>query len=167
MPDPSNSYVTDATFNGGKITLTVRVDSFTAGDYVEISGHATQSSGAFANYYSIEEVPADPADPASPATPADAATPASPATPAGTAAPPAVYTPKTVTVTADPVPPQRFLPSEDITVVVRVAKVWVTVLGGQNQSRAKGSKPAETPPDTHWNIIRQVTDMKGNFDYSS
>jgi hypothetical protein len=139
MPDPSsNSYVTDATFGGGKITLTVRVDNFSPGDYVEISGHATQSSGAFANYYSIEEVP----------------------NPTNTVAV------NTVTVTAVPVPPQRFIPWEDVTVVVRVAKIWVTVLGGASQPGTPTRPPAVTPPQTVWNVIRQVTDMKGNFDYT-
>ena len=149
MPSPSNSYVTSATFNAaGQIELTVRVDNFPPGDYVEISGHATQTSGAFANYYSIEVVPALPANTSNPANP------------------PAANAPNTVTVTADPVPPQRFLPNEDVTVVVRVAKVWVTVLGGQPQPKPAWSQPPPTPPQTVWNVVRQVTDMKGNFDYT-
>ena len=39
-----NAYVTSAKFTGGKIELTVVVDDYKSGGYVEISGQATQTA---------------------------------------------------------------------------------------------------------------------------
>jgi hypothetical protein len=61
-----NAYVTSAKFTGGKIELTVVVDDYKSGGYVEISGQATQANGAFANFYNIEEVPPTPICPPTP-----------------------------------------------------------------------------------------------------
>jgi hypothetical protein len=131
MPDPSNSYVTSATITStGQIEITVKVNDFESGGHVEISGHATQSGGAFANYYAILPVP----DP----------------DPDGV---------KSVKATAVPVPPQRFRQSEEITVVVRVAKVWVTVLGGPDP----GVIGATDPPV--WPKVKQVVDLNGGAMY--
>jgi hypothetical protein len=47
-------YVTGVTFNGGKIVLTVLLDTFLANKPVEISGFATQNSGGFATFYAIQ-----------------------------------------------------------------------------------------------------------------
>jgi hypothetical protein len=107
-----NSYVTSAKITGGKIRLTVRVDDFKPEDdtaeYVEISGQATQTAGAFANFYDIQQVPATPNGPADPGDP-----------------------PGTrhyeIYVTGAPIPHQ--FTDKDVTVVMRVAKVWLTVLG--------------------------------------
>ena|SRR5215471_18919241 len=111
-----NSYVTSAKITGGKIQLTVRVDDFKPEDntaeYVEISGQATQTAGAFANFYDIQQVPPKPN------APADADDPP------GTVG--AVH--YEIDVTGAPIP-HRFTVDEDVTIVMRVAKVWLTVLG--------------------------------------
>jgi hypothetical protein len=53
-------YVSAVTFIGGEIVLTVLLDEDLAGQRVEISGYATQSSGAFVNFYDIQPVSASP-----------------------------------------------------------------------------------------------------------
>jgi hypothetical protein len=135
MP-PTNSYVTSATITGGKIALTVRVDDFPVDEYVEVSGHATQSGGAFANFYDIRQVPKD-------------------------EDPKLGY--RYVTVATDPIPPQRFREDQDVTVVLRVAMVWLTVLGGgSSQVETTSQDRIKTAQEnTTWGRIRQVSDMNG------
>jgi hypothetical protein len=107
-----NSYVTSAKITGGKIQLTVRVDDFKPEDntaeYVEISGQATQTGGAFANFYDIKQVPPEPNVAADPKVSGDTSH-------------------YEVCVTGAPIPHQ--FKDEPVTVVMRVAKVWLTVLG--------------------------------------
>lgn len=134
MPD---SYVTEATFTpGGPITLKVMVTDFAPGEYLEISGHATQTGGAFANYYEIQPVPAN--------VDADGD--------------------RYVTVTAQPIPPQKFYNDEDVTVVLRVARVWVTVLGKLPNQDTYTQPPAAQGAAT-WNVVRQVADINGGAKY--
>lgn len=106
-PPPSNSWVTrvDLTTDAaGKISiaLTVQVDDFIPGETVEISGQATQESGAFANYYDTKLVPQP--DPANGGH-------------------------QNVTVTTQPLPQHPFVAGQNVTVALRVSRVWVTVLG--------------------------------------
>lgn len=139
MPDPSNSFVTSAAFTTDaqsvtQIALAVQVDDFVEGETVEISGQATQIGGAFANYYDIQKVPA-------------AVT--------GTDGKPH----KTVTVTTHPIPEFPFVEGQQVTVVLRVSRVWVTVLGLQ-----PGISPESTTPagnNTTWAPPTVVTSLAG------
>ena len=92
------SYVTKAELENNNIVLTVQVDDFTAGEAVEISGQATQNDAALATFYAIQKVPGPDSSEHS-------------------------Y----LTVTADP-GDTKFEADQPVTVVARVAKVWVTVL---------------------------------------
>jgi hypothetical protein len=142
----SNSWVTKAQMTpGGKIQLTVQLDDFDPGGTVELSGQATQTDGAFANFYEIVKVPDKDA--------------------AGHS-----Y----VSVATSPLPPHKFRKDQDVTVFLRAAKVWVTVLG-------TGDGPTPTPPPTStststststadpnkagvgdgWGKVRQMSDLDG------
>jgi hypothetical protein len=109
-----NAYVTSAEFTGGKIKLTVVVDDFESGGYVEISGQAAQTNGAFADFYNIKKVPSKPILLPDPNVPGG--------------------TPHYVVyVSAAPVQGKDFKKNLDVTTVMRVARVWLTVLG-KNQA---------------------------------
>jgi hypothetical protein len=144
-PPPSNSWVTSATFTTDnaeqlQISLTVQVDDFLSGQTVEISGHATQENGAFANYYDIQKVP-------DPVTGADG------------------KSHKNVTVTTHPLPPNNFMQGQPITIVLRVSKVWVTVLTAQAPGTTvfTTSDPAKPAVDgTTWNYISVVSSIDGD-----
>jgi hypothetical protein len=105
------SYVPKAELKDDKILLTVQVGDFQPGEAVEISGQATQNNGALATFYDIQNAPAinNSGD---------------------TAAQP--YSASSLTVEAHPVDATLFEAGfeagEPVTVVARVAKVWVTVL---------------------------------------
>jgi hypothetical protein len=60
MPFMPHPYVTKVTFKDGQIVLTVQVDEFVPYGYVEISGSATQNSGALATFNGIEPLKANP-----------------------------------------------------------------------------------------------------------
>jgi hypothetical protein len=136
MPD---SYVTSAAFTTDaqsvtQIALAVQVDDFNEGETVEVSGHATQIGGAFANYYDVKKVPAA-------VTGADG------------------KPHKTVTVTTHPIPEFPFVEGQQVTVVLRVSRVWVTVLGPQ-----AGISPASTNPagnNTTWAPPTVVASIDG------
>ena len=147
----ANSYVTSAKLTGGKMKFSVIVDDFEANEYVEISGSATQSGGAFASIYELAKVPAK----------ANNANGES-----------------SVDVTAVPLPPWEFRKDQDVTVVIRVAKVWVTVLAEEStqlspqQIRAM-SEPSWQwqPPEgqaqvahdgTKWNQVKEVSEIHGD-----
>ena len=100
-----DSYVSRAELESNKIVLTVHVSDFQPGEAVEISGQATQDNAAFAPFYEIKNIPG---------------------TNTGAAAHPNGNS--LLTVTAAPVDAEKFEAGKDITVVARVAKVWVTVL---------------------------------------
>ena len=131
MPD---SYVTSARVTNGKIQLSVRVDEFEASEYVELSGQATQTGGAFANIYDIQQVPATPNVPADPNVPNDTDH---------------YY----IYVTGAPIPHQ-FRNDQAVTVVMRVARVWLTVLGAP-----RGPQP-ETG-DLTWSKPLRVVQLAG------
>ena len=110
MPHP---WVYSATVTGTNISFNVEVTDLkntqgvdTAGG-IEITGEATQVNGAFAPISCITDIanatPGDPSDPEQ----------------AGRFF---------VNVEATPTPDQSFDPNEDVTVFVRLSKVWVTVL---------------------------------------
>jgi len=111
-PYKAHPYVDKVSQNGDQIDLRVEVTDFkTTEGGIEISGQATQNSGAFASFSQIVDLAT-----ATVEKETDAATGVE-------------YW--FVTVTADTVPPHKFMLDKDITVFVRVAKVWVTVLGEQ------------------------------------
>jgi hypothetical protein len=132
MPLMSPPYVTSAKFTGGKMTFSVLVDNFEANEYVEISGYATQTYGAFANIYKIALVPPN--------------------------VPPAQAS---VDVTVDPGPEKQFRKDQDVTVFVRVAKVWVTVLGEHNSGPQTEVTDQGANDGTTWDVVRQVSEMYG------
>lgn len=119
----SDSFVTSAELTtdatGTQIALTVQVDNFESGKTVEISGHATQADGAFANYYDLRQVPA--ADPGNGGH-------------------------KVVTVTTRPIPPSQFGQDQEVTVVLRVSMVWATVLQTQATSATTSGNTMWGPP---------------------
>jgi hypothetical protein len=119
-PAPSNPFVTSATIKNDMIELSIDVTDYSAGTYVEISGSATQTSGAFANFYDIQETPTEPNDPKDPEKK------------------------RYVFVSAHPLPPNTFRADEDVTVVIRVGRAWLTVLGkglpGDTSTSGKGAR---------------------------
>jgi hypothetical protein len=106
MPHP---WVYSVTITGNKLSCHVEVsDLQTTVGAIEISGITTQVNGAFAPIYRIIDIPSEPnGDPKDPDQ-------------AGR---------YFVDVEADPTADHPFTDHEDITVFVRVSKVWVTVLG--------------------------------------
>jgi hypothetical protein len=149
MPLMPDSYVTSAKIVNGKIQLEVQVDQFAAqahqfddGQYVEISGQATQTSGAFANIYDIQQVPAGPnGDPEIPDEKDH------------------YY----VYVSGAPIPHQ-FREDGDVTVVLRAARVWLTVLGSRSDRGGATSvnEDGTTPPapdGTTWDRDPRVVQL--------
>ena len=126
----SHGFVTSATLQNGKITFSVGVYEFKAGEPVEISGYATQTNGAFVNIYQIKQVP-DMADPA-------------------------------VDVTVDPQSGQQFSQDDEITVVIRAAKVWVTVLGSTPPQEGLGAETRSADASITWDNVQVVTRMNGD-----
>jgi hypothetical protein len=137
MPEP---YVTSATITGGKIVLSVRLDEFKPNEYVEISGQATQINGAFAYFYDIQQVPAEPNVLADPSVPNDTDH-------------------YDVDVTGAP-SPHQFRGDQDVSVVARVARVWLTVLGGQPSQTGSGQGDA-APDGATWKEKR-VSQINGS-----
>ena len=137
MPHP---YVTTATITSDLIEITVEFDYAESSTYVEVSGSATQSGGAFANFYDIKETTASPG-PAGPYP--------------------------TVSVSAHPLPPQKFRKDEDVTFVIRVAKVWLTVLGPQGSPTTSTSEadPAQQAGEgMTWNVVRRQSVLNDGGD---
>jgi hypothetical protein len=114
MPRP---YVSAVTFISGQVVLTVQLDEYLAGQPVEISGYATQNSGAFANFYSIQTAGKNPDG--------------------------------TVVMYVKATPEKAFIAGEDVTVSLRAAKVWVTVLSGISPA----GTPAKATEGTTWNNV--------------
>jgi hypothetical protein len=112
------------------IEITVELDYPDSGSYAEVSGSATQTSGAYANFYDIKE-----------ATP-------------GLTGPTGPY--PTVTASAHPLPPNKFKNNEDVTFVIRVSKVWLTVLG-PNQGSYTASAGSVAEEGTTWNQLKKVS----------
>lgn len=84
----------------GSISLTVEILGFEPNAPVEISGNATQASGAVATFYDVQSLPGD-HDPVNGSR---------------------------LKVIAFPVPSREFQIGEAITVVARAAEVWVSNL---------------------------------------
>jgi hypothetical protein len=133
MPHP---YVDKATVANNKITLRVEVSDFGAtGGLVEVTGQATQTGGALAII---------------------SATPQVPATPNGDPDDPKDKDRYFVDVTADAIPPHQFRKDQDVTVFVRVSRVWVTVLGEQSTSAPIPSNTISIANDgTTWDQVRE------------
>jgi len=114
----------------------VIVDDFDPGDYVEISGAATQVGGAFAMIHKVEPVPNKPTDPEAEAS---------------------------VDVTVDPCSDKQFRKDQDVTVYIRIAKIWVTVLGEGPPSDKTGQPDQGIPVDegTMWGHVRHVGQLYG------
>jgi len=113
---------------GDLIEIGVDASNYVTGDYIEISGHATQTGGAFANFYDIKEVD----DPST-----------------------SVY------VQAHPLPPNQFKKSEDVTIVVRVGKVWLTVLGRPYDKTQEGEAAED---GTRWDQLRKWSEVNRSSD---
>jgi hypothetical protein len=132
MPFP---YVKSATIKNNTIELTVELDYPDSGSYLEVSGSATQTGGAYANFYTIGEaipVRADPSDPKEPRP--------------------------TINVSAHPLPPNNFRKGEDVTFVIRVAKVWLTVLGPDKP----GLEPETATEGATWSVLKRWSHVNGD-----
>jgi hypothetical protein len=129
MPHP---WVYSATITGSKISCHVEVSDLSATvGAIEISGIATQVNGAFAPIYRIIDIPKGPnGDPDDPDQ----------------------ENGYFVDVVADPTADHPFRDDEDVTVFVRVSKVWVTVLGpGSDDDRQKSNEIGQPkPPGPTW-----------------
>jgi hypothetical protein len=137
MPHP---YVISAKITGGKIELGVLVDGFEPAEYVEISGQATQTNGALANFYDIKDVPDKPNVPADPSIPNDTDHYC-------------VY----VSAPLLPNSPKKFSKDLDVTTVFRVAKLWLTVLGEHGEVLGDQPPPQEAGDGTMWDIVKAVS----------
>jgi hypothetical protein len=135
MPHP---FVTTATVKDDLIEITVEFDYSDSGTYVEVSGSATQSGGAFANFYDIAET-----------TP-------------GLTGPTGAF--PTVNVSAHPLPPNNFRKDEDVTFVIRVSKVWLTVLGPQGSTTSTEDPGVPADQGTTWNVVRKQSHLDDDDD---
>jgi len=124
----SHPYVISAEIKGNFIEIGVDASNYVAGDYIEISGHATQTGGAFANFYAITEVE----DPSI-----------------------------SVPVQAHPLPPNQFRASEDVSIVVRVGKVWLTVLGRPYDKTQEGQAAKN---GTRWDQLKKWSEVNRSSD---
>ena len=134
-----NSLVTGAEIDDDdNIVLSIDVGAFKSGEYVEVSGYATQTTyetsvdGGFATFSEIREIEL----------------------------PNSSDTAK-LTVTAKPT--REFQQDLDVTVAVRVSKVWVTVLSAEKGPRSQ-IQPQAAGPYWAWGEIKGVG---GPDEYSS
>jgi len=134
MPHP---YVTSAEIKGNFIEIGVEADDYQPGSYIEVSGHATQTGGAFANFYDIKEVPA-------PAPSRDGKDHSD------------VY------VQAHPLPPNQFRETEAVSIVIRVGKVWLTVLGRTYDPTLPHGTPAGD--GTRWDQLIKWSEVNRDSD---
>lgn len=129
MPPPYVTRVSSSAANSD-ITFTVLLDGLeenvTEEEFIEITGAATQVGGAFAMINRIVRAPTNVDD-------------------KGTGS---------VDVTATPSPDRKFRQDLDVTVFLRVSRVWVTVLGkGQADRDPKHPDPIR-PGEHRWGIPR-------------
>jgi len=129
MPPP---YVTKVSSSAttGQMTFTVLIDGLeedvTEEEFIEVTGAATQVGGAFAMINQVVNSPTNVDD-------------------KGTGS---------VDVTVTPSPAKKFRPDLDVTVFLRVSRVWVTVLG-QGQADRNSEHPEIIPAGEHrWGIPR-------------
>jgi hypothetical protein len=110
----------------GSIQVTIEVDAFMPGQSVEISGYVAQNHGAFAAFNDFQTINTKLGETAN------------------------------LTVPATPAPESdEFQRGDDVTVFLRTAKVWVTVLG-EGQAQQSGISPNKAVPGTVWGRIRGV-----------
>ena len=123
-PPPVHPYVDSVSMaSRDAITLSVEVTDFaTTKGELEISGTATQEGGAFATFTQVVDFDKEAAE-EDDGWFAD--------------------------VTAKTIPPVQFDPDKAITVFVRVARVWVTVLG-----QDAAANPYTTGSTTKWGQIK-------------
>jgi hypothetical protein len=127
MPHP---YVDSVTLTNNKITFRVEVSDFgPSGGYVEVSGQASQVGGALAIIFQTVAVPG---------------------APNGDGDDEKAYF---VNVTATTVGPNPFRKDQNVSVFVRVARAWLTVLG---KDPAPGLAPDTQPisPGMAWDLVR-------------
>ena len=104
----AHPYADSVSVMGNQITLRVEITDFKATDGgLEISGQVTQTGGAFANFFEIVDIAT--------ATSGDNGE-------------------LFVDMTATKMGEYPFRDDQDVTVFVRVSRVWVTVLGSQGQA---------------------------------
>jgi len=133
MPEPSHPYVDNVSMaeGGEEITLSVEVTDFEAKrGGIEISGQASQPNGALAIISQAVDFDKD-------------------------------ATKKSdgwfVNVTAQTIPPVEFDESQEVTVSVSVAKVWVTVLGHDPTS----SRPRTPGAAKEWGKVTGASQQIG------
>ncbi len=110
------------------ISLYVNVDGFEVGTPIEISGQATQTNGAVASFYDVQEMPPN----------------------SGQGA---VLTVKSVPA----VPPNKFVEGFPITVVARAAEVWITTLEPKTGLAASAGVKAAWKSKNYNFAVRQST----------
>jgi hypothetical protein len=112
--------------DGTTLNVSLEVDAFMPNESVEISGYVAQNHGAFATFNDFQPINSKLAETAR------------------------------LTVQAKPTPTSpAFQQGDDVTVFVRVAKVWVTVLGeGQTQHPVASHRTAE--PGSLWARVKGV-----------
>lgn len=131
-PTPSHPYVDSVSMNVDQISLSVEVTDFeTTKGGIEISGQATQVGGALATFSQVVDFAKD-------ATKEDDG--------------------YFVDVTAKTIPPFRFKKDQDITVFVRVARVWVTVLGEQDAADT-AVEGTDADGTTKWDLPRKSSQL--------
>jgi hypothetical protein len=131
LPQPY-PWVTDVTFKNNQIVLTVKIEGFTTGERIELSGYATQDGGAFAVFNDLQVVPEPTPD-------------------------------NKITMYVTALSSTGFKNGLPVTVVMRAARVWVTVLNepqtGQESvpvsARSAQQQEQQQPvgEDTAWNVI--------------
>jgi hypothetical protein len=113
--------------NDNAVKVSVQVDAFMPGESVEISGYVAQHHGAFAYFNEFKTI----------------------TTKVGGSV--------TLEVKADPAPNSAaFQKGHDVTVFLRAAKVWVTVLAEGQDQQPGISVPNVAEPGTVWGKIKGV-----------
>jgi hypothetical protein len=131
MTNQVHPFVKSATIKNDMIEITVELAHSDSGSYVEVSGSATQTGGAFANFYDVKEVPAG----VSGAFPF-------------------------VNVSSHPLPPNKFTKGEDATFVIRLGKVWLTVLGPEVSTSEPITQGTPAKEGATWNVLKRVSHIK-------
>lgn len=136
MPHP---YVNSVTLANNQITLRVEVSDFgPSGGYVEVSGQATQVGGALAMISQTVPVPTKPNGEGDDA---------------------GLYF---VDVTVDAIPPNEFRKDQNVSVFVRVARGWLTVLGKQPAPEPSVDSSGVISPGTTWDLVRADARVDGS-----
>jgi hypothetical protein len=146
MPYP---WVTDVTVKNNQIVLTVKIEGFTTGERLELSGYATQDGGGFAVFNGLQVVPAPTPD-------------------------------NKITMYVTSVSSQNFQNGSPVTVVLRAARVWVSVLKESQSGQKPGrvytglAQPGQQHPaaeGTTWNDVitaeNPAAPSGGNVDEAS